>query len=100
MLLYSGERDGVRGRLPGLRMTDTAAEPTAPETTPPPAPAPAAPAKPPAVWTHKLTKRYGTLTALDALSLELDFPANSGDRVFPLVASLTAPPLLRRREDV
>ncbi len=26
------------------------------------------------------------------LSLELDFPANSGDRLFPLVASLTAPP--------
>jgi glycogen debranching enzyme len=26
------------------------------------------------------------------LSLELDFPANSGDHLFPLVASLTAPP--------
>jgi glycogen debranching enzyme len=26
------------------------------------------------------------------LSLELDIPANSGDRVFPLIASLTAPP--------
>jgi ABC-2 type transport system ATP-binding protein len=35
----------------------------------------AAPAKPPAIWTHKLTKRYGALTALDSLSLELE----SGD---------------------
>ena len=35
----------------------------------------AGPAKPPAIYTHNLTKRYGALTALDSLSLEL----NSGD---------------------
>ena len=35
----------------------------------------AGPAKPPAIFTHNLTKRYGALTALDSLSLEL----NSGD---------------------
>ena len=43
---------------------------SAPESSP--AVAPAAPVKPPAVWTHRLTKRYGNLVALDALSLELD----------------------------
>jgi ABC-2 type transport system ATP-binding protein len=32
-------------------------------------------ARPPAIYTHNLTKRYGALTALDSLSLEL----NSGD---------------------
>src|SRR3954451_15996209 len=52
-------------------MTNTAAVPT-PTTTAPPSPLPYAPGKPPAVWTHKLTKRYGPLTALDALSLELE----------------------------
>src|SRR5258708_36927861 len=35
----------------------------------------AAPAKPPAISTVQLTKRYGALTALDALTLELE----SGD---------------------
>src|SRR5258708_39522975 len=35
----------------------------------------AAPAKPPAISTVQLTKRYGALTALDALSLDLE----SGD---------------------
>jgi ABC-2 type transport system ATP-binding protein len=32
----------------------------------------AAPARPPAIWTHNLTMRYGSLTALDSLSLELE----------------------------
>src|SRR5437763_10277093 len=36
---------------------------------------PAAPAKPPAISTVQLTKRYGALTALDSLTLELE----SGD---------------------
>src|SRR5215212_7609583 len=59
-------------------MPDTTVAPPTPQ---PPAPSPAAhvapalAAKPPAVWTHKLTKRYGALTALDTLSLELE----SGD---------------------
>ena len=58
-------------------MTDTATAPSAPPAAEPKAaPAspltPNAPARPPAVWTHKLTKRYGNLTALDALSLELE----------------------------
>src|SRR5207248_1357133 len=39
---------------------------------PPTGPPPAAPPKPPAVSTHTPTTRYGTLTALDALSLELE----------------------------
>src|SRR5688572_5225984 len=58
-------------------MTETT---VAPSPLPPPAapahspaaPPPAAPVKPPAVWTHKLTKRYGNLTALDSLSVELE----------------------------
>ena len=55
-------------------MTDTAAPPSLHSVPAAPLPAapPAAPAMPPAVWTHKLTKRYGTLTALDALSLDLE----------------------------
>jgi ABC-2 type transport system ATP-binding protein len=58
-------------------MTDTTVAPPAdPSPAPRAAAAPvAAPGKPPAVWTHKLTKRYGSLVALDALSLELE----SGD---------------------
>jgi ABC-2 type transport system ATP-binding protein len=57
-------------------MTDTTVAPPPPAgATPPATPTPAAPVKPPAVWTHRLTKRYGGLTALDSLSLELE----SGD---------------------
>src|SRR5437867_3791938 len=37
-----------------------------------PAPPPPAPAKPPAILTRNLTKRYGSLTALDRLTLELE----------------------------
>ena len=54
-------------------MTDVATERVASQAAP--AVTPATPVKPPALDTRKLTKRYGALTALDALDLELD----SGD---------------------
>src|SRR5688572_23611569 len=56
-------------------MTDVAPEQVAPEPAPAPQVPPAPPPKPPALMTSKLTKRYGTLTALDALDLSLE----SGD---------------------
>ena len=61
--------------LPVATATDT---PTTTTTTDAPASLKTIPpvaAKPPAIFTHNLTKRYGGLTALDNLSLEL----NSGD---------------------
>jgi ABC-2 type transport system ATP-binding protein len=54
----------------------TPATPAAPAPDATPAPPPLAPrAKPPAIRTVSLTKRYGSLTALDQLNLELE----SGD---------------------
>ena len=59
-------------------MNDTAAEmipPVVEQAEPAPADAPVPPAlpvKPPAIYTRNLTKRYGSLTALDNLCLELD----------------------------
>ena len=55
-------------------MTDVATGRIAPEPALEPQP-PAPPPKPPALLTSKLTKRYGALTALDALDLSLE----SGD---------------------
>jgi ABC-2 type transport system ATP-binding protein len=46
-----------------------AAEAPEPEHAPPP---PALPVRPPAIFTRNLTKRYGSLTALDNLCLELE----------------------------
>jgi ABC-2 type transport system ATP-binding protein len=56
-------------------MTDVATEQAAPEPAPHPQAPAAPPPKPPALLTSKLTKRYGALTALDALDLALE----SGD---------------------
>jgi ABC-2 type transport system ATP-binding protein len=58
-------------------MTDVATRqiPPQPEAVPPPQQAPLAPPpapKPPALMTSKLTKRYGSLVALDALDLSLE----------------------------
>ena len=60
-------------------MTDTGVESPSPlastaepTVTPPLAAPPATPAAPPAIFTRNLTKRYGPLTALDNLTLDLE----------------------------
>src|SRR5687767_10056449 len=61
-----------------MELQDTVTTPLAPPppAAPAPAPAPLLPpagmSKPPAIYTDRLTKRYGALTALDDLHLELE----------------------------
>src|SRR5437879_220367 len=67
-------RNRRQHRVRGEGMSQAAEVQTPAAATIPTVPVAAA-AKPPAISTVQLTKRYGTLTALDALTLELE----SGD---------------------
>src|SRR5688572_6065646 len=55
-----------------MSMTDETTAPAPPAAAAPAVVPPAAPVKTPAIVTRNLTKRYGQLTALDSLTLELE----------------------------